>query len=376
MGVRGLENISLGRKEDWAAFVTAEPRTAPERVSACELAALTPATKAAYDRRRRDWHANMGVLLTQQLTAIHDTLWDVLDSNVHDGDRIKGAVALEGAAGLGKSTVVEQFAKEFHLREVAEHGPRTSEGNERWPVCRVTLSGHPTMRDLNLSLLHFFAHPGIRRGSAALLARRALDTFLACEVRLLIVDDIHFLRWRASDGVAVSNHLKFIANEFPITLLMVGVNLENSGLFTEGHSVSGAVLAQTARRTTRLTLDRFDAADPVGERHWKAVLRAIDDRLILACHRRGSLPALADYLFARSSGHMGSLMTLINRAASRAIRTGAEALTEAVLDATRIDEAAEKSRDHEAARLRTTRTRRAADRRRTTIRPDTSPATA
>ena len=122
----------------------------------------------------------MGVLRTPQLRGLHDTLWDIVDSNLHDNDRAKGAVAIEGAAGLGKSTAVEQFAKEFHLREVAENGPRTGEGNERWPVCRVTLSGHPTLRDLNVSLLHFFAHPGTSRGNAADFARRALDTFLAC----------------------------------------------------------------------------------------------------------------------------------------------------------------------------------------------------
>lgn len=356
--MNSLENISLGRKEDWQAFVNAAPRTAPPMLSCAELAALTPSAKASYDRSRRDWHANLGVLRTPLLIDIHEHLWDVLDSNVHDGNRIKGAVAVEGAAGVGKSTAVELFAKEFHLREITQHGPRTEEGHERWPVCRVTLSGHPTMRDLNLSLLQFFAHPGIRRGNAANFARRALETFLACQVRLLIIDDIHFLQWKASEGVQVSNHLKFIANEFPVTLLMVGVGLENSSLFTEGRSPSDAVLAQTARRTTRLTLRRFDAATTTGLRQWNAVLRAIDDRLVLARHHPGTLPQISDYLFARSSGHMGSLMTLINRAASRAIRTGVEALTDEVLEATRIDEAAEKARDHEAARLRTTRAKR------------------
>ena len=217
-----LHNVHMGHKEGWAKLVNAAPRVQPERLTARKCGALTPAEKAKYDKRRRDWHANMGVLRTPQLRGLHDTLWDIVDSNLHDNDRAKGAVAIEGAAGLGKSTAVEQFAKEFHLREVAENGPRTVEGNERWPVCRVTLSGHPTLRDLNVSLLQFFAHPGTSRGNAADFARRALDTFLACEVRLLIIDDLHFLHWRAADGVKVSNHLKYVANEFPVTLVLVG----------------------------------------------------------------------------------------------------------------------------------------------------------
>lgn len=41
---------------------------------------------------------------------------------------------------------------------------------------------------------------------------------------------------------------------------------------------------------------------------------------------------LSDYLFARSTGHIGSLMTLINRGCQRAVRTGAEVLTRELMD--------------------------------------------
>jgi hypothetical protein len=46
-------------------------------------------------------------------------------------------------------------------------------------------------------------------------------------------------------------------------------------------------------------------------------------------------------------------MTLINRASSRAIRTGTEALTEQILEATPIDAAAESARQITQAGLRT-----------------------
>ena len=74
------------------------------------------------------------------------------------------------------------------------------------------------MRDVNAALLHYFAHPG-GRGASGELARRALDTFLKCHVRLLVIDDLHFLRWENRDGSIVNNHLKYIVNEFPITML-------------------------------------------------------------------------------------------------------------------------------------------------------------
>ena len=44
---------------------------------------------------------------------------------------------------------------------------------------------------------------------------------------------------------------------------------------------------------------------------------------------------LSDYLFARSTGHIGSPMTLINRGCLRAIRSGREYLDRDLLDAVR-----------------------------------------
>ena len=53
---------------------------------------------------------------------------------------------------------------------------------------------------------------------------------------------------------------------------------------------------------------------------------------------------LADYLFARSTGHFASLMTLITRGCRRAVRAGTEKLTRDLLDQVRNDAAAEAAR--------------------------------
>lgn len=347
-----LQNASMGTKEGWTRIVNAKPREQPARLTSRQLRKLSTTAKRSYDKQRRDWHANMGVLRTPQLSSLLESVEAILESNVQDGDRTKGAIAIEGPAGLGKSTAVELCAKEFHLREIADNGSMTEAGNERWPVCAVTLSGHPTMRDLNRSLLHFFAHPGVNRGNAADFARRALDTFLSCETRLLIVDDVHFLRLRASEGITVSNHLKFIANEFPVTLMLVGVGLTEAGIFSEGRSSRDAILAQTGRRTTRFAMKRFDLTSLEGRRHWRSVLRAIDKRVVLTEHEAGALADMGDYLYERSQGYMGSLMTLVNRASSQAIRSGAEALTAEIFDRTPIDVAAEGAREQQGAALR------------------------
>ncbi len=212
-------------------------------------------------------------------------------------------------------------------------------------MCRVGLTGNTGMVDFNRAMLAFFAHPGVTRGNAAHFAHRALDNVLACETRVLIIDDLHFLRWRKAAGVEISNHFKYIANEFPVTLIFIGVGLAARGLFSEGPSYEDAVIAQTGRRTTQLDMRPFTIECDDGRREWRQMLLAIEKRIVLADKKHGMLAdELSDYLFARSTGHIGSLMTLINRGCQRAVRTGAERLDRELLDRVKNDAASEKGR--------------------------------
>jgi hypothetical protein len=346
-----LHHFCAGTKEGWSTFVYADGPQLPDRLTVKKLEALSSSDKVAYDHQRERWHANMGTLQTPQVEKMMRELRVVLRSNVQHGDRAKGAVAVEGDTFLGKTTIVQHFAKEYHLREIALNGDMTDAGDERWPVVYVTLTGHPTMRDLNSSLLHYFAHPGSGLGSAAELARRALDAFLKCGVSLLIIDDLHFLRWESVDGSKVSNHLKYLVNDFPITMILVGTELTQRGLYRADHGFGGAVLGPTARRTTSLSLKPYTIDSAAELKQWRSIIHAIERNLVLARHRDGTLThQLAEYLFDRSTGYMGSLVTLINRAATRAIITGVEAITEEVLDDTVIDFAAEQQREAVAVR--------------------------
>ncbi|MFD7497794.1 AAA family ATPase [Streptomyces sp. NPDC059832] len=345
-------NLALSRKEDFKAFADGPRRTQPEAMTRAQHKALGRQERADRDLRRREWHANLGPLRTPQLAELHEDLWDIIDSNLQDGDKAKGAVAVDAFPGLGKTTSVLAFAREFYRREIAEQGEFTAQGDERVPVCRVGLTGNTGMKDLNRAMLEFFGHPGRNRGTTAQLGQRALDCVLSCEVRLLVLDDLHFLKWRRTNGIEVSNHLKWIANEFPVTLLMVGVGLADKGLFSEGGTRGGAVMAQTGRRTTRLGMRPFTIETEKNRQEWRKMLLALEQRLVLADKHPGMLADdLSDYLFARSTGHIGSLMTLINRGCQRAVRNGEERLSRSLLDEVKNDEASEKARQELEAAL-------------------------
>ncbi len=74
---------------------------------------------------------------------------------------------------------------------------------------------------------------------------------------------------------------------------------------------------------------------------WEQLVAALEATLRLHHHPPGALVEQAKYLHHRTGGMIGSLAHLIRAGAIRAILTGTEQLTPQLMDAVRIDHAAE-----------------------------------
>jgi AAA domain len=340
-------------KAGWFAMAEAPPRVRPPALSDQEITGLPPAGRRRYDQARAIWHANLGPIRTPQVDAVFEVLEEICGSNLQDGGKARPAAVLDALPGLGKTTAALAFGRWFHREQIAAHGPQVPAGDGSWqriPVVYLGLTSHTTMRSLNAMLCRFYGLP--ERGNADLLAHRAAQCVTNCKTRLIIVDDVHFLDVTRRDGREVANHFKWLANVFPVTFLFVGVGLRARGLLDEGLSGADAAYSQTARRWNVLTLEPFEIATVAGQRIWRQLLLGIERDLVLPGAWRGMVAAdLAQYLFIRSSGHFASLMSLISRGCYRAVKTGAESLTAALLDAVRIDQAAEDARGQLRAAL-------------------------
>jgi hypothetical protein len=344
-----IENLeqeySLSVKEGWFRRAEAPPRQPPPQLGRQELQALAHMERLRYEEARSVWHANIGPILTPSMQVVLAQLDDIVESNRQDGDKVKSAAVLTAYPGLGKTTLAAAYGADFHRRQMELYGRRTPAAHVRIPVAYVGLTSNTTMRSLNSMLCRFYGHPGADKGNAIQLANRAADCVFSCQTRLVIVDDVHFLDMNRRDGRDVANHFKWLSNQFPVTFVFVGVGLRERGLLTEGLTASDAAQAQTARRWTTLSLAPFEVQTETGRRTWRRLLLAIEKDLVLADKHPGMVAdALADYLYARSTGHFASLMALVARGCRRAVRSGVERLTTEVLDGVRNDEAAEQAR--------------------------------
>lgn len=340
-----LDNLTLARKEGWFAYVDAPDLEQPEQLNSGRLKSLSDDARMDYEQRRRVWHANLGPIATPQYKRVFQQMEDIVASNQQTADKAKAAIAIDSPAGMGKTTVAQGFGRQYQREILAQEGPTTDAGHQRIPVCRVGMTGNTGMVAFSQAMLSFYAHPGTSRGRAREFADRARDLMASCQTKLLIIDEMHFLHWGNRQGVEVSNQCKAIANDFGVTLVFIGIGLGDNGLYSDGMSPADVIIAQMATRTTRLSMDRFQIKNEQGRKEWRDLLLAVEKKVVLANSRQGMVADdLSDYLFARSSGRIGSLVSLINRGCHLAVRTGAERLDQRLLDEVSIDVAAETGR--------------------------------
>lgn len=346
---------STATYEGWQRYVEYDRGQMPDRLTRAQLQKLTDAARGEYNVSRTNWHANI-LIRTPQVDSVHEHLGDLVDSNAQGMGFVRPAAAIDSPPSLGKSTTMDTFGKAFYLAHMRQFGPYVDNDQDilRIPVCKITLPGEITIKALHLQIDRFYAHPtattaDVRgRLPSRDLAASAAESVRRHATRLMLIDDIHFLNPRTENGEKVANELKWLANEYPATFVFAGVGLKARGLFSEGHGADGAALAQTGRRWTHLKVDPFDVTAPGGDQVWHDTLLAIERNLVLSHIRPGMLTNMHDYLFIRSTGVIGSLMSLMRLGAARAVRTGREQLDEELLEKVLINDAAE------AARGRTT----------------------
>lgn len=333
----------LAVKQGWDAFVHAAPRTPLELLSREEMARLSGEELEDYNDARAVWNANPTTVQTAQLTRAYGVMDQVMASNQRDSDRLRGAVVIDAAPALGKTTIATRYARDLHRKLLRRHGPRTPEGHQRLPVVYLPLSAGTTLKGLNQKLLRFYGHPAATKATRAELGALAVDCVQSCHTQLIIVDDLHFIDFKHRHGHEVSNHLRGLANEMPVTFCYVGVRLREKKFFDEGLLGEDATYAQTSRRATRCEVAPFTLTTPAGARAWTSLLAALEAHVLLADKRRGMLTDHAKLLHRRTQGCIGSLTNLLDRVCYLAIATGTEIITRELIDQVTIDNAAELS---------------------------------
>jgi len=332
----------LGQHEGWRQFVEAERRPRPDTLTMKQLGELSDDARHEYDHARRAYHANFGVIRTPQFERAHDMLDIVLDTGLSvDDDRVKPSVVIDAPPGVGKSTAINEYLRQFERRQLRALGDTTASGNLRIPVCRIGMTAQTGLKPLTDTVLRFYGSPMREsRFTRNQLYDAIRDHVRHCETQIIAVDDVHFVDPSSKDGMAVSNFFKSWSNDLGIALVMSGVDLEGRGMYTDGRASSFGA-AQNGRRWTPVGMSPVPNRGQKYRREWKDLVAAYEQQLVLANHQPLDLVSLADPIFARTQGYLVSLNHLVTRAAALAIRRGTERITEDLLACVPLDFEAE-----------------------------------
>jgi hypothetical protein len=98
-----LDNLTLTRKEGFAAFAEARGTPAPPILAMADLKALDPQVLERYNDDRRRFLANLRPIKTMQARDLSADLTDIFDAGVHQPSwQAKGMAAIDAFPGLGK----------------------------------------------------------------------------------------------------------------------------------------------------------------------------------------------------------------------------------------------------------------------------------
>lgn len=332
-------------KEDWFAYVFYDPPSRPLLPSYEVYLAMDGTERRRLNRIRNRYHSALVLAWTPAVQHFETEITELLAANEMAPPGARLGLLIDGPPTVGKSTLVKMIARKFE-QELREDFPERfvpERLGSYVPVVYVSLTDQVTPKQISLAIARYLNVP--TSGTKDTIDDRVLTALTASGTQLIIFDDLHFLDCSLKEGRASNDHIKFLANHAPCTIVGTGVDLENSPLLSEGGPVgprtkparpkspASGPRTQTAGRFSRQELAPFalDSNDRILQ--WVAVIRSLESSLALYQHEEESLTRRHwRYLHERTDGSIAGLHALIRRSAVRAVQQGTEAITREIMD--------------------------------------------
>lgn len=333
---------------------------------------LGPRERQLYDLHRTATHVNLPLLETPMSAKLTRFMRRRLVNNALKQSPVsRPGLMITGGGYQGKTETACEIAAAFEddwvnlcTRLGIEHRAGTRDIHA--PVAYVQTPVTATPKSLCQAILDFYGADYKTMGLARLtrLVRVSLHDH---GTLVLLLDDITRLKMhRASDQDTLD--LIRALMDMHTTLVLIGVDIPGSGLLNGAvyddhtgqwtfpparNNLGDDLSTQTQHRFDLLHLEPFqDRLDhQIGA--WITHLRGVERHLRLLKAKPGMLSAgnMPDYLFERTGGVLGFLGRLIEDACAEAIESGAEQLTEKLLETIEINTANDVNRDKDAGEI-------------------------
>lgn len=222
-----------------------------------------------------------------------------------------------GPTNNGKTMIVEKFRR--------SHPPfaasTTPDGAASIPVLKVQMPAGPDEPRFFGAILEELGFPHMLTERLAARQEAALRTLRLTSVRVLVIDEVHnVLSGSRLQQRRLLNLLRWVGNELQIPLVAVGT----------------AEALHAIQSDDQLS-NRFE---PIGLPPWRhgeeyrLLLSTLEALLPLRQPSQLTAPALADKILSAAEGILGEVVSIVTRAAARAVTSGSETITAKLIDET------------------------------------------
>lgn len=224
---------------------------------------------------------------------------------------------LVGPTNNGKTMILEKFRR--------SHPPTSASATEHGaasvPVLMVQMPAAPDEARFFSAILKALNLPDMLPARAPKRQEAAVRVLHETAVHLLIIDEVHnILAGSRLHQRRLLNLLRWLGNELQIPLVAAGTAEALHAVQSDD---------QLANRFEPMILPRWtDGAQ------YRQLLGTLEVLLPLRQPSHLARPALARKILASAEGVLGEVLTIVTRAATRAIATGVEAITPTILDET------------------------------------------
>jgi hypothetical protein len=236
-------------------------------------------------------------------------------------------VLLIGPTNNGKTMIVEKFRR-AHPPFAASTTP---DGAASIPVLKVQMPPGPDEPRFFGAILQELGFPHLLSERLAARQEAALRTLRQTNVRVLIIDEVHnVLSGSRLQQRRLLNLLRWLGNELQIPLVAVGT-----------------AEALHAMQSDDQLANRFE---PIGLPPWRhgeeyqQLLSTLEAVLPLRQPSDLAAPPLADKILSAAEGILGEVISIVTRAAVRAINAGSECITTKLIEETRFTSPSQRRR--------------------------------
>jgi hypothetical protein len=202
-----------------------------------------------------------------------------------------------GPSGTGKTHLSEFLAKEFTASE--------NDNGKNIPLLAVEIPSTPTIKNLAEEILVQLGDPLYYRGSAIQKTTRILQLIIACQIKLIIFDEMHHFvdQGRKKAPAEVADWLKSLINKSQVSTVLMG--LEHTQTILD-------INEQLRRRfSRRIDLKPFDLTCPTSRGHFLGIIKKFDEALALPSPLDLQQEGIARQLHFATNGLMGYMVKLM-----------------------------------------------------------------